>query len=71
MTNQEIIELAKQAGIGWAEGLGGMTEFLQAFANLVLEKSAVKCDELDNCGNSDAYRASAVMSAIRIRSLKV
>jgi hypothetical protein len=38
MTQDEIIEMAKQAGIGWAEGLGGMPEFLEAFAKLVAEK---------------------------------
>jgi hypothetical protein len=38
MTQDEIIEMAKQAGIGWAEGLGGMPEFLEAFAKLVAAK---------------------------------
>lgn len=44
------IELAKQAGIGWAEGLGGMPEFLEDFAKLVAaqerEECAKLCDEV-------------------------
>jgi hypothetical protein len=39
MTQDEIIEMARQAGIGWGEGIGGMTDFLEAFAKLVAEKA--------------------------------
>lgn len=35
MTN--IINLAKQAGLGWAEGLGDMIEFLLRFHDLAIE----------------------------------
>ena len=31
-------EMAKEAGIGWAEGIGGMTDFLEHFAKLVAAK---------------------------------
>jgi hypothetical protein len=34
-----ITELARQAGIGWAEGLGGMTEFLQRFHDLAIQEA--------------------------------
>jgi hypothetical protein len=37
MTKDEIIEMAKQAGIGWGERLGGMPEFLERFAKLVAQ----------------------------------
>jgi hypothetical protein len=42
---QDIIEMAREAGIGWAEGLGGMPEFLEAFAKLVAEAAAAKAVE--------------------------
>ena len=37
MTQDEIIEMARQAGIGRGEGIGGMDEFLEVFAKLVAE----------------------------------
>jgi hypothetical protein len=37
MTQDEIIEMARQAGIGWGERLGGMPEFLERFAKLVAQ----------------------------------
>ena len=37
MTHDEIIEIAKQAGIGWGERLGGMPQFLERFAKLVAQ----------------------------------
>jgi hypothetical protein len=37
LTQDEIIEMAKQAGIGWGERLGGMPEFLERFAKLVAQ----------------------------------
>ena len=43
MTQEDIIEMARQAGIGWGEGIGGMTDFLEAFAKLVERR---KCQEL-------------------------
>jgi len=36
---QEIIEMAREAGIGWGEGIGGMPDFLEAFAKLVADKA--------------------------------
>jgi len=50
MTQEEIIEMAREAGIGWGEGIGGMPDFLEAFVNLVAAKEreacAKVCDEL-------------------------
>ena len=39
MTQDEIIEMAREAGIGWGEGIGGMPDFLEAFAKLVADKA--------------------------------
>ena len=33
----KIIAAAKECGIGWAEGLGGMPEFLEAFYAITFE----------------------------------
>lgn len=35
MKREEIIRMAREAGIGWAAGLGGMDDFLEHFAALV------------------------------------
>jgi len=43
MTQDEIIEMARQAGIGWGEGLGGMPEFLERFAKLVAQHEREAC----------------------------
>jgi hypothetical protein len=43
MTQDEIIEMAKQAGLGWAEGLGGMPEFLERFAKLIAQHERNAC----------------------------
>jgi hypothetical protein len=37
MTKRTIIEMAREAGIGWGEKLEGMPDFLEAFAALVRE----------------------------------
>ena len=54
MTQNEIIELAKQAGDDWDSTLSTDKEFLEAFAKLVAEaqreKSANLILELDLCG---------------------
>ena len=33
--NEKVIEMAREAGIGWGEGIGGMPDFLERFAFLV------------------------------------
>ena len=38
-----IMEMAQEAGIGWAELLGGTPEFLKAFAKLVREDEREEC----------------------------
>ena len=37
-TDAELGKLAEECGIGWAAGLGGMSDFLRAFAREVLAK---------------------------------
>ena len=48
---REIMDMAREAGIGWAESLGGMPKFLEAFAKLVREDEreacAKVCDSLE------------------------
>ena len=63
MTKDEIIEMARQAGIGWGERLGGMPEFLERFAKLIAEHEreacAKLCDEFLPLGNKCAYAIRA------------
>ena len=35
MDRDDVIRMAREAGLGWAEGLGGMDDFLERFAQLV------------------------------------
>jgi len=62
MTQNEIIEMAKQAGIGWGEKLGGMPEFLERFAKLVAQHERNEIIEI-----LDASTGYVHMDAIRER----
>ena len=42
---REIMDMAREAGIGWAESLGGMPKFLEAFAKLVREDERERIKE--------------------------
>ncbi len=48
MNNEKIQQWAEEAGIGWAQRIGGMDDFLKAFAALVrnaaIEECAHMCD---------------------------
>jgi len=69
VTQDEIIEMAKQAGIGWAEGLGGMPEFLEAFAKLVAAKEREACAKVcePQEAHDDPLTAWKIAQAIRAR----
>ena len=56
MTQDEIIEMARQAGIGWGEGIGGMTDFLESFAKLIAAKEREACAEMCK-KHADVYGA--------------
>jgi hypothetical protein len=43
---REIMEMAREAGIGWAESLGGMPEFLEDFWALVREEQQTEVQRL-------------------------
>ena len=44
-TDAELGKLAEECGIGWGAGLGGMSDFLSAFARAVLAKWAAPQQE--------------------------
>jgi hypothetical protein len=65
MTKQdEIIEMARQAGIGWGEGIGGMPDFLKAFAKLIEER---KLKEVSSACERLPFGDTAQSFAIWIR----
>lgn len=77
MTSDQIITLAREAGLGWAEGLGGMSEFLERFAALVAaaerEECAKVCEEeqVEVITKEDkAYNMAIKHCAAAIRSKK-
>ena len=43
MTQEDIIRMAREAGIGWGEKLGGMPDFLERFAALVASAEREAC----------------------------
>ena len=52
MTKDDIIRMAREAGIGWLERAEGISEFLERFASLVAAAEpevGVCCQEFDNC----------------------
>ena len=66
MTQDEIIEMAKQSGIGWGANIGGMTEFLEAFAKLVAAKEREECAKIAEQRNNMS-RWQSIAAAIRAR----
>jgi hypothetical protein len=51
MNRDDIIRMAREAGIGWLERAEGISEFLERFANLVAaaERERVKWDGIHTC----------------------
>lgn len=48
---RQVMEMARKAGIGWAELLGGTPEFLEVFAELVRADEAEKYKwDVHSCG---------------------
>lgn len=72
MTREEIIRMAREAGIGWAGALGGMDDFLEHFAALVAaherEECAKVCEKLWTIDGQ--YTADEFAAAIRTREVK-
>jgi hypothetical protein len=70
MTQDEIIEMARQAGIS-KDHAQGMTLFLEAFAKLVVEREreacAKVCDELSDKHTWEGCYADECAHAIRAR----
>ena len=51
MNRDDIIRMAREAGIGWLERAEGISEFLERFANLVAaaERERIKWDTIHSC----------------------
>ena len=72
MTRDDVIRMAEEAGIGWASTIGGMPEFLERFAELVVaveRKACAKvCDDIIAYDEDDPMQTCA--DAIRARGKK-
>ena len=70
MTKEDIIRMARESGIGWGEGIGGMPEFLERFAALVaVAKDTEHAEKLKydihSCGPTcTRYACVAVREAV-------
>jgi hypothetical protein len=54
MTTDDIILMAREAGIGWLERAEGISEFLERFANLVAAEEREACVKVaEDMGNID------------------
>lgn len=75
----EIIRVAREAGFGWCEGLGGMPKELERFAALVAayerERCAILCDEIATVTHENRDGLALMITAVEacaeaIRGLK-
>jgi len=77
MTRDEIMDMAKEAGLDWQRGFvvdnesNRYEDFATLIANATLEAAAVKCDTEWN-GDADTYEYSEACNecAAAIRSMK-
>ncbi len=54
MNRDDIIRMAREAGIGWLERAEGISEFLERFANLVAAAEREMCAKVaEDMGNID------------------
>jgi hypothetical protein len=54
MNKEDIIRMAREAGIGWLERAEGISEFLERFANLVAAAEREMCAKVaEDMGNID------------------
>jgi hypothetical protein len=67
MTQVEIIYMAREAGLGWAEGLGGMPEFLERFAKLVAQHEREACAKIIESHGQTLANGLMLTEAIRAR----
>ena len=69
MTQDEIIEMAREAGIGWLERAEGVSEFLTSFANLVAAKEREACAKVcdDLYAEDESVSVGECVAAIRAR----
>ena len=68
MNREDIIRMAREAGIGWGEKLGGMPDFLERFAALVASAEREACAKVAD-GWPD-YDVQGLAEAIRARGEK-
>ena len=61
MNREDIIRMAREAGIGWGEKLGGMPDFLERFAALV---ASAERERLTDAAMKSAEKAIDVAMAL-------
>jgi hypothetical protein len=69
MNREDIIRMAREAGIGWLERAEGISEFLERFANLVAAAEREACAKvLDEMAAKDKLSNYYQVAAIAIRA---
>ncbi len=66
MNRDDIIRMAREAGIGWLERAEGISEFLERFANLVAAAEREACAKVCEA-EGERVDASWVSCAFAIR----
>ena len=65
MNKEDIIRMAREAGIGWGEKLGGMPDFLERFAALVASAEREECKKLCTWKTGNQFVDEAVAVCYR------
>ena len=67
MNREDIIRMAREAGIGWGEKLGGMPDFLERFAALVASAEREACAQMLEAASKTGKIISCTSAAKAIR----
>ena len=68
MNREDIIRMAREAGIGWGENLGGMPDFLERFATLVASAEREACAQMLEAASKTGKIISCTSAAKAIRA---
>ena len=68
MNREDIIRMAREAGIGWGEKLGGMPDFLERFAALVASAEREACAQMLEAASKTGKIISCTSAAKAIRA---